>query len=129
MASVTGPQWPADTLSTVVIALSLVLALAAAVLAVLDKKLPNWLVAGLVLLELLLIALAIVTVVAWATGTTPTEPAVYAAYLMAVLLTPPAAWWWARNEPSRWGPAAIALLMLMLPVLVVRLTQVWTGNA
>ena len=66
--------------------------------------------------------------VAWAGGSAPLEPAVFLAYLLVCLAAAPASYWWGSGEPSRWGPGVLAVAALVVPVLVVRLQQVWTGR-
>lgn len=124
-----GPAWPADLATTAVVALSLLLALAAGVLAVMDKRLPRRLLVLVALLEVALVVLAVQCIAAWAGGSAPVEPAVFLAYLAVCLAAAPATYWWGTGEPSRWGPGVVAVAALVVPVLVVRLQQVWTGHA
>ena len=63
---------------------------------------------------------------AWIGGTAPAQPVVFLAYLVVVLAAPVGTWLWAKGEPSRWGPGVVCVAALVLPVLVVRLEQVWT---
>lgn len=127
-AAATGPDWPAPTASNVVIVLSLVLAVVAGVLALLDKRLARWLLVLVGLVEVALVVMAVQCVVAWAGGSAPLEPAVFLAYLLVCLAAAPASYWWGSGEPSRWGPGVLAVAALVVPVLVVRLQQVWTGR-
>lgn len=118
--------WPVGVLQPVVTVLSLALALITAVLAAMNRRLPSWVLALVVLLEVAVVALAVQCVVAWVGGTAPAQPAVFLAYLVVVLAAPLGTWFWAKGEPSRWGPGVICVAALVLPVLVVRLEQVWT---
>lgn len=76
-------------------------------------------------LELLLIGQAVVATVAMVGGETPEELAVFVGYLATVVLVPPACVVWGLMERSRWGPAVIAFACLILPVMMVRLQQIW----
>ena len=118
--------WPGGVLQLVVTVLSLLLALVTAVLAIMNRRLPTWVLGLVVLLEVAVVALAVQCVVAWAGGTAPAQPVVFLAYLVVVLAAPLGTWLWAKGEPSRWGPGVVCAAALVLPVLVVRLEQVWT---
>jgi hypothetical protein len=118
--------WPVGILQLVVTVLSLVLALVTAVLVVMNRKMPTWVLGLVVLLEVAVVALAVQCVVAWIGGTTPAQPVVFLAYLVVVLAAPVGTWLWAKGESSRWGPGVVCVAALVLPVLVVRLEQVWT---
>ena len=118
--------WPVGVLQPVVTVLSLLLALVTAVLVVMNRKLPTWVLGLVVLLEVAVVALAVQCVVAWIGGTAPAQPVVFLAYLVVVLAAPVGTWLWAKGEPSRWGPGVVCVAALVLPVLVVRLEQVWT---
>ncbi|MFN8159050.1 MAG: hypothetical protein U0R68_18265 [Candidatus Nanopelagicales bacterium] len=124
----TGPDWPATASSTAVIVLSLVLAAVAGVLALLDKRLARWLLVLIALVEVALVVMTVQCLVAWVGGSAPLEPAVFLAYLLVCLAAGPATYWWGTGEPSRWGPGVVAVAALVIPVLVVRLQQVWTGR-
>ena len=117
--------WPVGVLQPVVTVVSLLLALVTGVLAVMNRKLPRWVLALVVLLEVAVVALAVQCAVAWIGGTAPAQPVVFLAYLVVVLAAPLGTWFWAQGEPSRWGPGVVCVAALVLPVLVVRLQQVW----
>ena len=68
-------------------------------------------------------------VIAWAGGTAPADPIVFLSYLVVVLAAGPATVWWGAGEPGRWGTGVVAVAGLVIPVLLVRLQQVWTGHA
>jgi hypothetical protein len=125
----TGPDWPAAAASTAVTVLALALALVAAVLALLDRRLASWLLVLVGLVEAALVVLTVQCLVAWIGGAAPYEPVVFLAYLVVCLAAAPASYWWGTGEPSRWGPGVLALAALVVPVLAVRLQQVWTGHA
>ena len=118
--------WPVGVLQPVVTVLSLLLALVTLVLVLLNKRLPTWVLPLVALLQVAVVALAVQCVVAWVGGTAPAQPVVFLAYLVVVLAAPLGTWLWAKGEPSRWGPGVVCVAALVLPVLVVRLEQVWT---
>ncbi|MUL43914.1 hypothetical protein FZ103_22580 [Streptomonospora sp. PA3] len=76
-------------------------------------------------LWLLVIAQAVVSAVLMARGEHPAETLVFISYLATIVLIPPACAVWGFIERSRWGPAVIAFACLILPVMMVRLEQLW----
>lgn len=84
---------------------------------------------GMGFLWLLVIGQAVATVVAMVGGETPAETAMFVSYLATVVLLPPACAVWGFMERSKWGPAVIAFACLILPVLFVRLEQLWSPVA
>ena len=75
------------------------------------------------------LVIAQVAVSAWhlATGDRPRELATFIGYLVAILIVLPLAGILARLEPTRWGSLIAAVGCLVVPVLIVRLNQIWTG--
>ncbi|WP_047871488.1 hypothetical protein [Nocardiopsis sp. RV163] len=84
---------------------------------------------GMAVLWLLVLAQAAATVVTMTGGERPAETAMFVSYLATVVLLPPACAVWGFMERSRWGPAVIAFACLILPVLFVRLEQLWSPVA
>jgi hypothetical protein len=82
---------------------------------------------GIVILEILAIALVATAVVRLASGDRAHEMVTFIGYLVAFLIIPPAGLALARMEPTKWGSAIIAAAGLVEAILVVRLQQVWTG--
>lgn len=121
------PEWPAGTAGTAVIVVGLVLAAVTGVLALLAKPLPRWVYLVVALLEIAVLWMTVVCVAAWIGGTAPSDPIVFLAYLAVVLAAGPATAWWGAGEPGRWGSGVVAMAGLVVPVLVIRLQQVWTG--
>ncbi|MBV2363817.1 hypothetical protein ACFPZ0_17765 [Streptomonospora nanhaiensis] len=80
---------------------------------------------GMAVLWLLLIGQGVVSTVLMAGGERPGEFIVFVSYLITVVLVPPACAVWGFMERSRWGPAVIAFACLILPVMMVRLEQLW----
>ena len=116
-----------DPLQTALIVGFLLLAALATAYVVLDRLIDGFLLAVLVLLELGLVVQALVGVVQVARGEHPeANAAVFVGYLLGTLLFVPVATWWARGEPSRAGTAALIIVGLVVPVLVLRVEQVWT---
>ncbi|MDA8370985.1 MAG: hypothetical protein M0026_14115 [Nocardiopsaceae bacterium] len=80
---------------------------------------------GVAVLWLLTIGQAVVATVQMAGGERPAETATFISYLATIVLIPPACAVWGFWERSRWGPAVIAFACLILPVMTVRLEQLW----
>lgn len=116
-----------EPLQTLLIAASLLLAALAAVYVVLDRPTGPVLLTGLALLEAGLLAQAVLGIVALATQDRDVNGPVYVGYLLGTLIFVPAAAAWALGEKSRAGTAALVVLGLVVPVLVVRVQQVWGG--
>ncbi len=57
----------------------------------------------------------------------PAEPVPFAGYLATIALLVPGGIVLARMEPTRWGALIAAVACLVVPVLVLRLDQVWHG--
>jgi hypothetical protein len=85
--------------------------------------------AAIAVVEALVVAQ--VAVAAWhlATGGRPRELATFIGYLAAILVVLPIAGLLARLEPTRWGSLIATVGCLVIPVLIVRLNQIWGGGA
>ncbi|MDT9592878.1 hypothetical protein RDV89_07350 [Nocardioides zeae] len=82
--------------------------------------LPLWIV------ELLLVAQLVVGVVQ-AFGDVPAGVSLvtFVGYLVGLVVMVPIGIWWAAGEPSRAGTGVLLVVLLVIPVLVVRLEQIW----
>lgn len=84
-------------------------------------------VAGLALLELLLIIQIVVAIIAPLTGNPPTGSLLeYWVYLVSAALIPPAAVAWALLERSRWSTVIMGIGALAVAVMVWRMQVIWT---
>ncbi|HJP78673.1 MAG TPA: hypothetical protein VJ914_30640 [Pseudonocardiaceae bacterium] len=91
--------------------------------------------AGLVVLlgflgvvELGLLVQAVLGLVALAGDHRHIESLTFVLYLIGSLLILPAAVWWARTEKSRWGVGVLLVACLVVPVMILRMNQVWAGT-
>ena len=114
-------------LATVAIALPLLLACWAAVLVVINRPpgRPLWVALGL--LELVLLAFLIWGVVSMITRSTDFARLEFVLYLLGLVAVVPVAGWWVRDEKSRAAAAVIVVALLVVPIMVVRVQQVWAG--
>jgi hypothetical protein len=83
--------------------------------------------AAMAVVEALVIAQVAVSVWHLATGGRPRELPTFIGYLAAILIVLPIAGLLARLEPTRWGSLVATVGCLVVPVLIVRLNQVWHG--
>ena len=110
---------------TTIIVAGLLLAGYALLMTALDKRMGGVLLAGLGVLEILLLVLVGLVVAKLADGSRPGSPATLIGYLVAMPFVPVAAGFWGAVERSRWGPAVIAVAGLVAAVLMVRLHEIW----
>lgn len=115
-------------LATIAVVLSLVLACWAAVLLVLNRPpgRPLWVALGV--LELVLLAFLVWGVVSMVTRTTDFARLEFVLYLLGLIAVVPVAGWWVREERSRAAAAVIVVALLVVPIMVVRVQQVWSGG-
>jgi hypothetical protein len=114
-----------DGLATTIIVAGLVLAGFSGLMALLDR--PPGLVhlLGLTVLEAVLLAQAAVATARMFSGDRPEAMTTFVGYLLTAVLIPPLAALLGSAERTRWGSAIIAAAGLVVPVMVVRLQQVW----
>ena len=107
-----------------------IVACAAGVLCIalgLAKKLPGDLSMGAVaLVELLLVAQLVVTIVAPMVGNRPSGSlAEFYIYLISALILPLAGGFWALIERNRWSTVILGGVCLAIAVMVYRMSQIW----
>jgi hypothetical protein len=118
---VTGPY------ASIVIAISLVLAAWTVVLLIANRP-PNralWLALGV--LELLLLGLLVGGMVQMAGSDRDFARLEFVLYLLGLAALLPLAGWWVRGEKSRAAAGVLLVALLVAPVMVVRVQQVWAG--
>lgn len=86
---------------------------------------PHVIGAGVV--ELLVLVQVLVAVVMLAVQGAPDQLGVFIAYLVVSLVVLPLGLFWALAEKSRWGTGVLLVAALSVPVVVVRLQQLWEG--
>ncbi|WP_245614533.1 hypothetical protein [Actinokineospora inagensis] len=80
----------------------------------------------LALIEVGLLVQAVLGFVKLAGADHPVPGVTYGGYLLGALLILPIAVFWSLAERTRWGTAVLVVGALVVPVLIVRLGQVWT---
>lgn len=82
----------------------------------------------LALLELGLLVQAVLGFVRMFTADRELDELTYGGYLVGSLAVLPLAAFWALAERSRWGPGVLLAGCLTIPVLIVRLGQIWEAH-
>jgi len=123
-----------DVLSTTLTFVALGAALWAIVLMIANQPvLPRrwyglWLLGVVALLEVGLLAQAVVGLVQMFTTDRELERFTFAGYLIGPLVIVPIAALWALAERSRWGPGVLVVGCLAIPVMILRLGQLWEAH-
>lgn len=110
-------------------ALGLAVAVLAGVATVRARRIDDLQLVGAAVLELALLAQAVVGCVHLATTSRDVDGVVFGGYLLTSVLVPPLGAFWALGERSRWGTGVLTIAGVTSAVLVLRLEQVWrTGG-
>ncbi|MET0236882.1 MAG: hypothetical protein ABW224_19695 [Kibdelosporangium sp.] len=123
-----------DGLATVLTYASLGLALWALILVVInrpfDLRKPYGLAlaGGVLLLELALLAQTVTGIVNLINDDPPIARITFVGYLIGPVLILPLAAGWSLTERTRWGPAILIVGCLTIPILILRLRQIWDGH-
>ncbi|TDU90327.1 hypothetical protein EV138_3913 [Kribbella voronezhensis] len=116
-----------EPLTWVLVALSLAAMVFAVLLAALDRRI-NWPILGVLgVIEVALIAQLVVGVVQLAGTSRDVSGPFFVGYLIGSLLILPVGALWALAESSRWGAGALAIACLVIPILELRLHDIWVA--
>ena len=118
-----------DVLAGTLIAVSLGIAVWLLVTAKLDRPVQAVHLLSLAVLELGLAAQVIVAVVQLLDGHKPPEQATFIGYLAGSLVILPIGAFIGVGERSKWGSVAVGIACVTVPVVILRMQQLWTGNA
>lgn len=124
-----------EVLAAVLTYVALAAAVWSAVLVVVNKPIELrewhglWLYGLVILLELGLLGQLVAGIVKLSTEDRAIETATFVGYLVTTVLVPPVAGFWALLERTRWGPVVMVVGCLTIPVLIIRLRQLWDGHA
>jgi hypothetical protein len=118
---VTGP------FSTATIIAGLLIAAWAAVLLVTNRPVGRALQYAVLALTGMFVILAIGGVVQMFGTDRDFARAEFVGYLLLSPMIPLGAWWWSKNDKTRAGSGVVLVIGLVMPVLVVRIQQVWAG--
>lgn len=123
-----------EVLATTLIYVSLGAALWAVVLVIAGQpaRMDRWYGVGalgvVALLELGLVVQAVGGIVALFVTERELDGVSFVGYLLGPVLVLPLAAFWALAEKSRWGPAVLVVGCLAVPVMLLRLQQVWEAH-
>jgi fucose 4-O-acetylase-like acetyltransferase len=116
-----------EPLTWALVALSLAAMVFAVLLAALDRRI-NWPILGvLAVVEIALIAQLVVGIVQLSGTSRQVSGPFFVGYLIGALLILPVGALWALAESSRWGAGALAIACLVIPVVELRLHDIWVA--
>ena len=116
-----------EPLTWTLVALSLAAMVFAIVLAARDKRI-NWTLLGMLrVIEAGLLAQLVIGIVQFAGTSRDVSGPFFIGYLIGSLLILPIGALWALAESSRWGAGALAVACLVIPVVELRLHEIWTA--
>lgn len=118
-----------DGLANTVIALSLLAAGWCAVAVFRDRPLGVSHLVGAAILEVALLVQLGVAIAELAGGDRPSEVGTFIGYQIGSVVAPPIGVVLGLAERTRWGSAVLCVVFLVIPVLVVRLQQIWDGTS
>ena len=115
------------TLETAVVVASLVPALWALVLVVRDRGVDLALLIGAGVVEVAVLVQLVVGVVLMVGLDRDIARGTFVGYLVGAVLVPPIGVAWAVGEKNRYGSAVLLVVFLIIPVMVLRLGDIWAG--
>jgi hypothetical protein len=116
-----------DGLAITLIVVALLVAGFGGIMAILDRPPRLVQLAGLAIVEVVLVVQAAVAMAKVFTGDRPDQLATFIGYLLTAILIPPLAALVGWSERTRWGSTIVAIAGAIVAVMVVRLQQVWSG--
>ncbi len=120
---------PPQSLGTAVTVAALLLATWSLVPVIRNRPVGPTHLAGLAIVQAFVVAEVVCAVGHLANGAHPREYVTFIGYLVALFLVMPLATLLARLEPTRWGALIVTVAALVIPVLILRVNQVWSGGA
>lgn len=114
--------------ATATIAASLVIAAWALVHVVIGRPMSRALHGSQLVLVGLFVVLAIGGIVQMVGSDRDFARLEFVGYLVLSPLIPLGSWWWTRGDTTRIGSAIVVFVGLVMPVLVIRIQQVWAGG-
>lgn len=112
-------------LSTVTTVVALLLAAVALLAAALNRAPDRIQLIGTVIVSITAVVLVGAAVAGWIGGHSPREITTFLGYALTMLLLPAGAWIVGRMEPTRFGSLIVGVAALIVPVLVLRIGQVY----
>lgn len=106
---------------------SLAMAAWALVHLLIARPMSRWLHASQLLLAAMFVVLAVGGIVQMIGTDRDFARVEFVGYLLLSPMIPIGSWWWTRGDTTRIGSAIVMVVGLVMPVLVVRIQQVWSG--
>ncbi len=113
--------------ATLIIVVSLAIAVWSAVHLLINRPISRYLRASLLVLTALFLVFAVGGIIQMAVSDRDFARLEFVGYLVLSPLIPLGAWWWVRGDTTRAGSAILLVVALVMPVLVIRIQQVWAG--
>ena len=114
----------------VLIVICLVSAAIALVLGLMQRPPSWWSVGTAIAVEAALIIQLVSSIVLAASGSSAVGDTLeFFGYILTALLIPAAAVFWAIVERTKWSTLVIGVSSLTVAIMVVRMWQIWSGNA
>lgn len=113
--------------ATLIIVVSLSIAAWSTVHLIINRPISRPLRASMLVLTALFIVFAIGGIAQMVMSDRDFARAEFVGYLLLSPMIPVGAWWWVRGDRSRAGSAILLVVALVMPVLVIRIQQVWAG--
>ncbi len=96
------------------------------VVGLLGRKPSDLVLGALALVEVLLVAQLVVSIVAPTVGNSPVgDPLEFYVYLVSAILLPLVAGFWALIERTRWSTVIVGVICLAVAVMVFRMNVIW----
>ena len=113
--------------ATAIIIASLVMAAWALVHVLIARPMSRWLHASQLVIAALFIVLAVGGIVQMLGTDRDFARPEFVGYLVLSPMIPIGSWLWTRGDTTRIGSAIVMVVGLVMPVLVLRIQQVWSG--
>ncbi|MGC7099174.1 hypothetical protein ACPZ19_31250 [Amycolatopsis lurida] len=114
-----------DSLATALVIATLVGAAWALVHVLRDRPPNRPLYGALAVIEVALLVQTVAGIINFANTDRPVDGPEFIAYLVGILVILPIAVLWSMTERTRWGTGVLIVACLALPVMIVRMQQIW----
>lgn len=113
--------------ATTIIVVSLAVAIWSVIHLIINRPITRYLRGSMLALTALFIAFAIGGIAQMVGSDREFARLEFVGYLVLSPLIPLGAWWWVRGDTTRAASAILLVVALVMPVLVIRIQQVWAG--
>lgn len=115
-----------DVFTIILIAVSTLAGALCVVLGLAGRKPADLTILAIVLVEVLLLAQVVISIIAPFAGNPPTgNLGEFWVYLATACVMPPAAIAWALTDRSRWSTVVLGVAALAIAVMAYRMNQIW----